>query len=730
MGAAGLLLGVSALTASVTANAASTQPAPPASWSRIPTHAPLFTKAAELQTAVQREFGRTRRDNSVATTGNKKGFSVAIAGDVAVVGAPGQSNNIGAAFIWEYRAGQSWQQAATLPDPRNASNDEYGSAVAISSTSAGTYVAVGSNEQNTEPNVVYTYKESGSAWDKQATLTDPDGYSSDKFGRALAISGNVLAIGAPGVKNNSGTVYIYNRSGTKWNQQAARPDPGDASGDMFGRSVSTSDSKVLAGADGISYVYNDASGSWPQSAVLKNPGSASDNFGYAVNITAGTAVVGAPGGSPPSAGAAYVFTAKGSTWSSPVKLTAPSGTQGDEFGNSVTEANGSLLIGMPVYGAVNCGTTFAYSLIGGAWTFQGQVPNPSCSNGDEYGFAAALSGATAVVGAPETDGGAGAVFFAALPPTSPEATLSDPSGTGVRAVTFSPDDSTIVTGDANGNTYLWGSGSGAPTATLHNPDGYGTSGVAYSPDGKTLVTSTINSKHDAGDIYVWNLSSGKVSATLHDPDTSGIDAVAFSPNGTTVAAADRNGNTYLWDISTDKILVTLTDPDSQGVNDVVFTSDGDFLDTADGNGDAYVWESSGTLDATLPDPGSKGVNGVAFSPDPNGSMTATADGNGNVYLWEPPHKLVATLSGPGNEAVSDVTFSPDGKTLAAATTNGTLSESGVSLWDVATGSLIATFHDPGSDATTRLAYSSSGDTIAVGDANTHAYLWAMSWRNS
>jgi hypothetical protein len=231
---------------------------------------------------------------TVAATGNQQGFSVAVSGNTAVVGAPGANNHSGIAHIWERGGGgQPWQQVVTLTDPRKASNDDYGWAVAVFSTNTATYVAIGGNEQNGKPDVVYVYEGSGKTWHRQARLFDSDGHSKDMFGSAMAISSTVLVVGAPAVSGNSGTVYIYKRSGQQWNQQATVTDPGDTSQDLFGRSVSTSGNEVLAGAVDTAYIFTNASGhSWTQTVVLRNPGSPKDNFGYGVYLDATTATIG------------------------------------------------------------------------------------------------------------------------------------------------------------------------------------------------------------------------------------------------------------------------------------------------------------------------------------------------------------------------------------------------------------------------------------------------------
>jgi WD40 repeat protein len=674
--------------------------------------------------------------------GSHEGFSVAISGNYAVVGAPGAVNDTGAAYVYQWAnqgGANTWSKVATLPDPRKAKNDGYAWAVAISSTEAATYVAVGGNEQNGKRDFIYIYEGSGKTWRREASIADPGSNSTDLYGEAMAVSSTVLVVGAPGINGNMGTIYLYDRSGRRWNLQAAEVDPGDASGDTFGRSVSTSGDEVLAGAVGLAYVFTNVSGNkWTETAVLRNPGAAKDNFGYAASLDATTAVIGAPGGvpgtrigSPPSAGAVYVFTRKGSAWSAPEKLTAPAGIKGDEFGISATDTGAGLLIGMPVYGTVNCGTAFTFALINGAWVFQKQVLNPTCAKGDQFGFSAAISGALGIIGAPGANNGEGAVFFPSLPPTSPEATLHDPGGRGDPAVAFSADNTILAAGDLNSRTYLWNVASRTVTAELHSPNRQGVFALAFSPDLTTLAVGTGNGNSTNHVLYLWNLSSDTVAATLSEPGTGGIGGLAITADAAIIAAGDDNGSTYLWDAPTDTLLnPLLRAPASEHVNGVAFNQDGTTLAVADNTGNTFLWNvPTMTLIATLPDPGSQGVNGVAFSPD--GTTLATADANGNAYLWNVASgTLIATLHDPASKSLSGVEFSPNGMAIATATTNNTQAQSGISVWNVPTRSLIATFSDPASTGVYELAFTPDGSTVAVGDVNGRTYLWDMSWLDS
>ena len=135
-----------------------------------------------------------------------------------------------------------------------------------------------------------------------------------KFGEALAVGSNKIVVGAPGVENEKGAVYIYNMDGT--GEIKIQASDGVAS-DRFGSSVDISDNYVIVGAwgddddgstSGSAYIYN-LDGTNERKVTASNAG-ASDRFGYAVAVGANIAIVGAPfeDADANNAGAIYRFT--------------------------------------------------------------------------------------------------------------------------------------------------------------------------------------------------------------------------------------------------------------------------------------------------------------------------------------------------------------------------------------------------------------------------------------
>ena len=103
-----------------------------------------------------------------------------------------------------------------------ASDDEFGTAVAISAN-----IAVSGAQQNDDlaPNAgaAYVFERSGVLWLQEAKLAAEDAKAGDLFGNAIAIDGETILIGAPGVDDagpEAGAAYVFVRTAEEWIQQA------------------------------------------------------------------------------------------------------------------------------------------------------------------------------------------------------------------------------------------------------------------------------------------------------------------------------------------------------------------------------------------------------------------------------------------------------------------------------------------------------------------------------
>ena len=255
---------------------------------------------------------------------------------------------------------------------------------------------------------------------QQAELSDPAATAGDWFGCSVALSGNTALVGAENAtvagKSGAGAAYIYTRSGGSWSQQAELRDPQAAAIDEFGYQVALSGTTALVGVPyksvagksgaGAAYVFTRSGTSWSQQAELKaSNAAANDNFGSSVALSGDTALVGASFKSVAGkqyAGVAYVFTRSGTSWSQQAELKASNAAANDNFGSSVALSGDTALVGAyakTVAGKHSAGAVFVFARSGTSWSQQAELSDPKASAGEWFGSSLALSGETALVGA-------------------------------------------------------------------------------------------------------------------------------------------------------------------------------------------------------------------------------------------------------------------------------------------------------------------------------------------
>lgn len=256
---------------------------------------------------------------------------------------------------------------------------------------------------------------------QQTRLVAADGAEHDRFGSAIALSGDTALVAArsadPGGRDSQGAVYVFTRDGGTWKQRAKLvAEDGDAS-DQFGWSVTLSGDTALVGAlradagRGAAYVFVHDDGTWRQQAKLvARDGSKEDRFGWSVALSGDTALVGAAltdVGDDPGRGAAYVFRRSGGTWRQQAKLMASDGAAGDRFGESVALAGDTALVGASfavVDGNLEQGAAYVFARDGReGWSQQAKLIAADGAELDGLGGSVALSGDTALVGAEVAD---------------------------------------------------------------------------------------------------------------------------------------------------------------------------------------------------------------------------------------------------------------------------------------------------------------------------------------
>ncbi len=345
------------------------------------------------------------------------GSAVALEGNLAIIGAPGDdigpAENQGSAHVF-VRTEDGWEHRARLIASDGAAHDNLGGSVAVS---AGTML-VGAPSHDGPGDFgrgsVYAFEPAGRGWLQQAKLLADGGPSFQRFGVSMAFGGTTAVVGV-----ESNAVYVFVRQVDKtWIRQARLT--AETSNSLFGNAVAISGDVILVGApaetigpgasQGAAHVYVRESGVWTRRQRLNaNDPAAYVYFGGAVAIEGGTAVIGATRGS-----AAYVFKLEDGAWAQDGRLTAGQQPAPDEFGYSVAIGGGKLLIGAPsgAVGANTSGQGFAHVIVssGGEWIQQTRLDAGNGHSHMRFARSVALFGDTAVIGVPNFLQGRGRVY--------------------------------------------------------------------------------------------------------------------------------------------------------------------------------------------------------------------------------------------------------------------------------------------------------------------------------
>ncbi|MCW3069561.1 MAG: Cadherin-like beta sandwich domain protein, partial [Solirubrobacterales bacterium] len=395
------------------------------------------------------------------------GFSVALSadGDTALVGGPRDNGFAGAVWVFT-RSGGIWTQqgpkltggeATTGGSPgcgeaagEEADECSVGRSVALSGD--GNTAIVGSPRETgpcprssecANQGAAWVFTRSGSTWSLQTKLTGGTEETGEgRFGHSVALSadGNTALAGAPSDHSAPGAAWVFTRSGSTWAQQGSKLTAGEEQGEghLGGSAALSGDgSTALIGGPGdngyagAAWVFKRfGSGSeafWSQvgTKLTGTEEQGASHFGFSVTLS-GDATTGLVGGRADNshAGAAWAFALSGSSWAQQgKKLTAGAeGSAEAEFGYSLAlSQDGKLaLIGAPRQeGSVGAAWLFARSA--DTWIQDGPKLTGDQSHKGLFGMSVALraDGTTALVGAPNEDGKAGAVWVFADPAMLP-----------------------------------------------------------------------------------------------------------------------------------------------------------------------------------------------------------------------------------------------------------------------------------------------------------------------
>ena len=349
---------------------------------------------------------------SDGSAGDRFGVSVSLNGGTLLVGADLDDQNgqyAGSAYVFELD-GEVWTPVAKLTPSDGAADNYFGQFVSVSEDTA----AIGASG-HLGHGAVYVFERISGTWTQTGELHAADGSAGDNFGHSVCIDADTVFVGAPGRDdhgNESGAVYIFERTAGVWTQFAKLTAPDGAPEDRFGKAVSVSGDSAFIGAffdddnglnSGSAYVFERVDGEWSQVQKLTpSDGSPIDQFGISATIDGTTAIVGAEydDDNGTDSGSAYVFDRIGGVWTEVTKLTAPDGTAGDHFGWSVAISGDTIGVGAnwaDVQGS-DSGSAYVFRRASNSWTQIAKVSAPDGAAGDWFGHSVAVGDDMAVVG--------------------------------------------------------------------------------------------------------------------------------------------------------------------------------------------------------------------------------------------------------------------------------------------------------------------------------------------
>ncbi len=184
------------------------------------------------------------------------GHSVSISGDYVVMGAPYDNDsgaNSGSAYVFK-REGTNWIQQAKLIAADAAAGDYFGNSVSIYGDTV-IVGAFGNSDAGLYSGSAYIFKRNGMAWTQEQKVVAPDAAAYDQFGDSVSVSENYAAIGAPNRYRNStlGGVYIFKRNTTSWSHKTTFTATDSSIKPYFGQSVAVSEDLLTVGASDASF---------------------------------------------------------------------------------------------------------------------------------------------------------------------------------------------------------------------------------------------------------------------------------------------------------------------------------------------------------------------------------------------------------------------------------------------------------------------------------------------
>jgi WD40 repeat protein len=293
----------------------------------------------------------------------------------------------------------------------------------------------------------------------------------------------------------------------------------------------------------------------------------------------------------------------------------------------------------------------------------------------------------------------------------------------VHSISFSPDDTQIVTVDYNGIVQVWNVDNGALLHTLEGnvDEAYS---AEYNHDGTLIATASTDKT-----AKIWDARTGELVLTLAGHKSS-VYSAKFNFDGTRIATASYDRTVKIWDTKTGALLQTLARRNllqilaghDYQVNFAAFSPDGKRIVTAYSDGITKIWDAeTGAPLQTLTDKNVYNVTRAGFTSDQTKIITSSyyrREGEVNIRDAQ-SGELLHAFKGELYPGISTA-INPEGTQIIVISQD----EFAAKIYDIKTGELLQTL-----DEITGYAYSAAfnyaGTQIVAADYYGIVFVWGV-----
>jgi len=300
-----------------------------------------------------------------------------------------------------YASAQQLSDKLFPSDPQN--NSEFATSIAIQ----GDLAIVGASKQSenglTSAGAAYIYRRTAGIWNFEAKLVAPVRGDLDLFGTSVSIHGDVAVVGAPdwgfGAFSGTGRAWVFRNNAGSWAvEQEIVPSNGtlyDSCGGrvaVWGNTLAVSNSSAATAT-----IFDFNAGTWTESTTLSSPGGGG-TFPSGLVMKNNTLVGGDPWqnvGGILHAGGVHVFERSGGVWTHQQELTAPLPNDEEFFGSSVGYDQDVIVVGVPADDFdfyVEAGKAHVYRKVAGTWQYDSRLEPSLPRSYASFGRSVAVSG--------------------------------------------------------------------------------------------------------------------------------------------------------------------------------------------------------------------------------------------------------------------------------------------------------------------------------------------------